>query len=161
METNQQVLTFQEKVIALQTELKAPKNQYNSFGKYNYRSQEDILEAVKPLLSKYSLGLTITDQIKEVGGIVFVEARAILHSEGNSVAATAQAGINPDTKGQHIAQSFGASSSYARKYSLNGLLLIDDVKDSDSRDNKQENAGDKSYSLKQTLPSPTKPVTRF
>lgn len=121
-----ETLTFQEKVIAIQTELKAPKNQYNSFGKYKYRNQEDILEALKPLLAKHQIGLTITDEIKEVGTLVFVEARAILHSEGNSVEAKAQAGIDPNRKGMDIAQSFGSSSSYARKYSLHGLLLIDD-----------------------------------
>ena len=121
-----ETLTFQERVIAIQTELKAPKNQYNSFGKYKYRNQEDILESLKPLLAKYQIGLTITDEIKEVGGLVFVEARAILHAEGNSVEAKAQAGIDPNRKGMDISQSFGSSSSYARKYSLHGLLLIDD-----------------------------------
>ena len=121
-------LTFLERVIAVQTELKAPKNQYNAFGKYNYRSQEDILEAVKPLLSKYALSLTLTDEIKEVGGLVFVEARAILHSADGSVEAKAQAGIDPNRKGMDISQSFGSSSSYARKYCLNGMFLIDDTK---------------------------------
>jgi hypothetical protein len=125
-------LTFLERVIAVQTELKAPKNQYNAFGKYNYRSQEDILEAVKPLLSKYALSLTLTDEIKEVGGLVFVEARAILHSADGSVEAKAQAGIDPNRKGMDISQSFGSSSSYARKYCLNGMFLIDCVKDSDT-----------------------------
>ena len=121
-----ETLTFQERVIAIQAELKAPKNQYNSFGKYKYRNQEDILESLKPLLAKYQIGLTITDEIKEVGGLVFVEARAILHAEGNSVEAKAQAGIDPNRKGMDISQSFGSSSSYARKYSLHGLLLLDD-----------------------------------
>ena len=95
-----QELTFHEKVIAVQTELKAPKNQYNSFGKYSYRSQEDILEAVKPLLSKYGLSLTITDEVKSIGSewsenpnpLVYVEARVILHSPEGSVEAKAQAG---------------------------------------------------------------------
>lgn len=125
-------LTFHERVIAVQTELKAPKSQYNSFGKYSYRNQEDILEAVKPLLNTYGLSLTITDEIKEVGGLVFVEARVILHSPDGSVEAKAQAGIDPNRKGMDIAQSFGSSSSYARKYALNGLLLIDDTKDADA-----------------------------
>lgn len=135
-----QELTFHEKVIAVQTELKAPKNQYNSFGKYSYRSQEDILEAVKPLLSKYGLSLTITDEVKSIGSewsenpnpLVYVEARVILHSPEGSVEAKAQAGIDPNRKGMDIAQSFGSSSSYARKYALNGLFLIDDVKDADT-----------------------------
>lgn len=127
-----ELLGFHERVIAIQSELKAPKNQYNSFGKYNYRSQEDILEAVKPLLKKYKLSLTLTDEIKEVNGMVFVEARAILHCPDGSIESKAQAGIDPNRKGMDIAQSFGSSSSYARKYCLNGLFLIDDVKDADT-----------------------------
>jgi len=131
-ETKTEELTFHERVIAIQSELKAPKSQYNSFGKYSYRNQEDILEAVKPLLNKYGLSLTITDEIKEVGGLVFVEARAILHSPEGSVEAKAQAGIDPNRKGMDISQSFGSSSSYARKYCLNGIFLIDDTRDSDA-----------------------------
>ena len=131
-ETKTEELTFHERVIAIQSELKAPKSQYNSFGKYSYRNQEDILEAVKPLLNTYGLSLTITDEIKEVGGLVFVEARAILHSPDGSVEAKAQAGIDPNRKGMDISQSFGSSSSYARKYCLNGIFLIDDTRDSDA-----------------------------
>ena len=125
-----------KELIAIQSELKAPKNQFNAFGKYKYRSCEDILEALKPLLLKYECTLTIEDEIKEVGGIVFVEATASIQvdkegrTEGRSV--TAQAGINPNRTGMDIAQSFGSSSSYARKYALNGLFLIDDTKDPDS-----------------------------
>jgi len=130
--TKVEELTFHERVIAIQAELKAPKSQYNSFGKYSYRNQEDILEAVKPLLNKYGLSLTITDEIKEVAGLVFVEARAILHSPDGSVEAKAQAGIDPNRKGMDIAQSFGSSSSYARKYCLNGIFLIDDARDADA-----------------------------
>jgi hypothetical protein len=125
--------TFHDKVIAVQSGLKAPKNQFNSFGKYKYRSLEDILEAVKPLLSKHGLSLTITDEIKETAsGYLYTEARAILHSPEGSVESKAQAGIDPNKKGMDIAQSFGASSSYARKYCLNGLFLIDDTKDADA-----------------------------
>lgn len=125
-----------ENLIKIQNELKAPKNQYNAFGKYNYRSCEDILEALKPLLLKYNCTLTITDEIKEVGGIVFVEATVSLKdSEKNVVQCSAQAGITPDKKGMDLSQSFGSSSSYARKYALNGLFLIDDTKDADTKDN--------------------------
>ena len=131
-QTKVEDLTFHGRVVSIQSELKAPKSQYNSFGKYNYRNQEDILESVKPLLNKYGLSLTITDEIKEVGELVFVEARAILHAPDGSVEAKAQAGIDPNRKGMDIAQSFGSSSSYARKYALNGLFLIDDTKDADS-----------------------------
>lgn len=125
-----------ESLIKIQNELKAPKNQYNSFGKYAYRSCEDVLEAVKPLLLKYNCVLTITDEIKEVGGIVFVEATAtIINESGKTEFVKAQAGINPNKKGMDISQSFGSSSSYARKYALNGLFLIDDTKDADTKDN--------------------------
>lgn len=128
-----------EALIKIQNELKAPKNQYNSFGKYNYRSCEDILEALKPLLLKYKCTLTITDEIKEVGGIVFVEAMATIADEDkNTAQCLAQAGINPNKKGMDISQSFGSSSSYARKYALNGLFLIDDTKDADTKDNSKQ-----------------------
>ena len=117
----------------IQNELKAPKNQYNSFGKYKYRSCEDILEAVKPLLKKHNCSLTLTDEIKEVGGLVFVQAIAgIQENDGTARYVSAQAGIDPNRKGMDIAQSFGSSSSYARKYALNGLFLIDDTKDADA-----------------------------
>lgn len=135
------VNSFHDKVIAVQTELKAPKNQFNSFGKYKYRSLEDILEAVKPLLSKHGLSLTITDDIRETAsGYLYTEARAILHSPEGSVEAKAQAGIDPNKKGMDIAQSFGASSSYARKYCLNGLFLIDDTKDADATNTHESNS---------------------
>jgi len=119
-------LDFNDKLIAIQKELKAPKNQRNNFGKYNYRSCEDILEAVKPLLSKYALALTISDEIKELGGVLFAEATVTLGDMDAKVSVQAQAGIDPNRKGMDIAQSFGSSSSYARKYALNGIFLIDD-----------------------------------
>jgi hypothetical protein len=121
-----------EKLNKIQAELKAPKNQYNAFGKYKYRSQEDILEAVKPLLKKNNCTLTISDEIKEVEGIIFVESMAIISDGENQVHVKAQAGIDVNRKGMDIAQSFGSSSSYARKYALNGLFLIDDTKDADT-----------------------------
>jgi hypothetical protein len=121
-----------KELIAIQAELKAPKNQYNAFGKYKYRSVEDILEAVKPLLLKYECTLIIEDEVKEVGGIVFIEATASIQKDMEGRAVTAQAGIDINRKGMDVAQSFGSSSSYARKYALNGLFLIDDTKDPDS-----------------------------
>lgn len=121
-----------EKLVKIQNELKAPKNQFNAFGKYKYRNQEDILEAVKPLLYKHGLQLTITDEIHQVGDLIYVQAEAIISDGENAVITTAQAGIDPNRKGMDIAQSFGSSSSYARKYALNGLFLIDDTKDADS-----------------------------
>ena len=115
-----------EKLRKIQAELKAPKNQRNNFGKYNYRSCEDILEALKPLLSKYECTLTISDEIKELAGLVYVQSTAFISDGKDSVHTIAQAGIDPNRKGMDIAQSFGSSSSYSRKYCLNGLFLIDD-----------------------------------
>jgi hypothetical protein len=121
-----------EKLNKIQSELRAPKLQRNSFGKYNYRSCEDILEAVKPLLSKYNCTLTVSDEIKQAGDIMYVEAVAIISDGENQIHTKAQAGIDINRKGMDIAQSFGSSSSYARKYALNGLFLIDDTKDADA-----------------------------
>ena len=125
-------MTIQEKLLQVQGNLKAPKNQRNNFGKYNYRSCEDILEAVKPHLLKVDASLMITDEVKEVAGIPLVEARAVFFDNEGKVEVTSQAGIDPNRKGMDIAQSFGSSSSYARKYALNGLFLIDDTKDADA-----------------------------
>lgn len=119
-------------LVKVQSELKAPKGQYNNFGKYAYRSAEDILEAVKPLLAKNNLSMLITDEVKEVGGMTFVNATVVVTDGTDSVQASAQAGIDPSRKGMDIAQSFGSSSSYARKYALNGMFLIDDTKDADA-----------------------------
>jgi len=118
----------------IQSELKANKTQFNSFGKYYYRSCEDILEALKPLLKTYNCTLTISDEVKEVGGLVFIqsEARIIDNESKEEVFVTAQAGIDINRKGMDVSQCYGSSSSYSRKYALNGLFLIDDTKDSDS-----------------------------
>jgi len=133
--TANEQLTLEQRLISIQSELKAPKSQYNSFGKYAYRNQEDILEALKPLLSKYQVGMNISDSIKEVFGLVYVEASVLITCNGETRAATAQAGIDPSRKGMDIAQSFGSSSSYARKYALNAMFLIDDTKDADATNN--------------------------
>ena len=124
-------MNFHDKVLKVQSELKAPKNQRNNFGNYNYRSCEDILEAVKPLLTEHKLVLTINDFI-ENHGVLFVHATATLSDGEKTISVSAQAGIDINKKGMDIAQSFGSSSSYARKYALNGLFLIDDTKDSDA-----------------------------
>lgn len=120
-------------LLNIQSELKAPKNQYNSFGKYKYRSTEDILEAVKPLLLKYECVMTISDTIQEKAGIIFCESSIkFIDKDGKEFISTASAGIDPNRKGMDIAQSFGASASYSRKYALNALFLIDDTKDPDA-----------------------------
>lgn len=116
----------------IQTELKAPKGQYNSFGKYHYRSAESILEAVKPLLAKYNAELTLSDDIIEVGGRIYVKAIATIADGTSTVTATAFAREPEDKKGMDSSQITGTASSYARKYALNGLFLIDDTKDADT-----------------------------
>jgi hypothetical protein len=121
-------------LLAIQVELKAPKNQYNSFGKYNYRSCEDILEALKPLCQKNNVVLTLFDEIVEVGGRVYVKATAMVEGteDGATKSCTAWARESKEKKGMDEAQITGAASSYARKYALNGLFAIDDTKDADT-----------------------------
>jgi len=122
----------QDYLIAIQSELKAPKNQFNSFGKYKYRSAEDILEAVKPLLKKYNCYLTITETTQEIAGYLVLTSKVSISDGEETIFVEAQAGINPNRKGMDIAQSFGSSSSYAKKYALGNLFLLDDTKDADS-----------------------------
>lgn len=128
-----------KELISIQQELKASKGQYNSFGKYHYRSCEDILEAVKPLLGKHSCILNISDQIELVGDRFYVKATAtIINSEGKSVTTTAFAREQESKAGMDSSQLTGSTSSYARKYALNGLFCIDDTKDADTMDNTSE-----------------------
>lgn len=124
--------TKMKQLINIQSELKAPKNQFNSFGKYHYRNAEDILEGLKPLLLKYNCTLTISDEIKTAGDVMYVESTATILHEQDSISVSAQAGIDLNAKGMSQAQCFGASSSYARKYALGGLFLLDDSKDADA-----------------------------
>ena len=118
--------------------LKAPKGQTNDFGKYKYRSCEDILSAVKPLLNEQGLMLRLTDEIIEIGGRVYVKATAIVFDSVNQLSAIGLAREAENKKGMDESQITGASSSYARKYALNGLLGIDDTKDADTQDNRQK-----------------------
>lgn len=135
-------MSIYSKLISIQNELKAPKNQYNSFGKYNYRNCEDILEALKPILKKYDCTLIIADDICNINDRFYVKAKAILFDceTGESVTSSAYAREEETKKGMDGSQVTGASSSYARKYCLNGLLLIDDTKDADSMDNSTSQA---------------------
>jgi hypothetical protein len=121
-------------LIKIQSELKSPKTQRNNFGNYNYRNCEDILEAVKPLLDKYECTLTISDDIVEVGGRVYIKATATFYDIklGINSSVSAYAREPEQQKGMSESQITGASSSYARKYALNGLFLIDDTKDADA-----------------------------
>jgi hypothetical protein len=142
--------TINDKLVDIQGRLKAPKNQRNSFGNYNYRSCEDILEAIKPLLTEHKLVVNLTDEVMELGGLLFVQATAVISDGEKSIAVKAQAGINPNKKGMDIAQSFGASSSYARKYALNGLFLIDDTKDADATNDHKGESNNKAWLNKGT-----------
>lgn len=138
-----------EKLLAVQTELKAPKGQTNSFGKYKYRSCEDILEAVKPLLKKYKAAIVISDDLILIGDRFYVEAIATFYDVENeaSVKNTAFARESENKKGMDDSQVTGATSSYARKYALNGLLLIDDTKDADTDEfrNQQKDKGERKF----------------
>ena len=123
-----------EKLMTVQTKLRAPKGQYNQFGHYSYRSCEDILEALKPLLAEVGAIVNISDEVKLIGDRFYVEATAMfLDCEtGDSVVARASAREDETKKGMDLAQVTGSVSSYARKYALNGLFAIDDNKDSDA-----------------------------
>ena len=129
-----------EKLTKIQSELKAPKKQYNSFGKYNYRSCEDILDALKPLLAKYNASVTIADDIVLIGTRFYVKATAVFtdNETGKTASATAFAREPESKKGMDESQITGTASSYARKYCLNGLFLIDDTKDADTDENRNE-----------------------
>ena len=129
-------MNIHQKLCAIQSELKAPKNQFNSFGKYKYRSCEDILEAVKPLLLKHELTLTLSDDVIVLGDRFYIKASAIIYcNQGKLIMNTALAREPLDKKGADASQITGMASSYARKYALNGLFLIDDTKDADTMDN--------------------------
>lgn len=130
-------------LVKIQAELKAPKNQTNAFGKYKYRSAEDIVEAVKPILSKYGTALVITDEVVQVGDRVYVKATAtLLDDTDNHISVSGWAREEEVKKGMDSAQITGSASSYARKYALNGLFAIDDTKDSDATNNHQDEIGD-------------------
>lgn len=128
-----------EKLAKLQKELKAPKGQFNKFGNYKYRSCEDILESVKPLLPSDCI-LIVNDDIHLVADRVYVKATATFTDGKDTISATAYAREALVKKGMDDSQITGSASSYARKYALNGLLLIDDTKDADTRDNSDKPA---------------------
>lgn len=134
----------------IQSSLKAPKGQTNKFGGYKYRSCEDILEAVKPHLHEHSLVLTITDEMVDVGGRVYVKATAVVHNEqGQAVQTSGFAREEETKKGMDTSQITGSASSYARKYALNGLFCIDDTKDSDATNSHGRTAPAKKAPAKQ------------
>lgn len=130
-----ETLTLQERLLKIQTELKAPKNKYNAFGKYNYRNLEGILEASKPLLLKYGVNLILSDETIEVAGFPICNSKAKIFCSDYpelSIEVQAQGGVDFSKKGMDWSQASGSASSYARKYALNGLFLIDDTEDADA-----------------------------
>lgn len=141
-------MTIHEKLNYIQQNLKAPKGQFNKFGNFNYRSCEDIMEAIKPLLGKTTL--ILSDETKELNGTLLIEATAKLSDGDNEIIVKSQAGIDLNEKGMKLSQSFGSSSSYARKYALNGLFAIDDTKDADTNESSSES--------KKSLPKPSPTV---
>lgn len=127
-------MSIYQKLAQIQVELKAPKNQYNSFGKYKYRSCEDILEAAKPLAVAKGAVITVSDEVVEVATRIYVKATATITDleDGSTTFATAMAREAESKKGMDEAQVTGAASSYARKYALGGLFCLDDVADADA-----------------------------
>ena len=134
-------MNIYEKLLNIQNELKAPKNQFNKFGNYKYRNAEDILEAVKPICLKYKAVINVGDTIIQVGDRYYVEAKAFITDVENPteyIENRAFARKKKNKKGMDTSQVTGATSSYARKYALNGLLCIDDTKDTDSEEYQQK-----------------------
>jgi hypothetical protein len=128
-----------KELIEIQSKLKAPKNQRNDFGKYNYRSLEDIQEALKPLLKEHKCFITVCDEIVLIGDRYYVKATATLQSEGGTKISNVAYAREPENKkGMDESQITGATSSYARKYALNGLFAIDDTKDADATNTHQD-----------------------
>lgn len=128
---NKQEMSIGQKLTEIQTQLKASKDKKNSFGKYNYRSAEDVLEALKPYLKEYGCYVTINEKYIKGDRLKSV-SKIFCNSTGNYVKATAIVGVDLDQKGMAVAQQFGSASSYGKKYSLGNLFLIDDTKDADA-----------------------------
>ena len=136
-----------EKLQLVQGVLKAPKNQRNNFGNYNYRSTEDILEALKPILAKQGLTVILKDEVVNIGERYYVKATARLEQGEEVIETHAYAREAESKKGMDESQITGACSSYARKYALNGLFLIDDTKDADTMDNTKEEKKEKTVTV--------------
>lgn len=151
---------LKEKLMEVQSGLKAPKGQFNSFGKYKYRSCEDVLEALKPLLKKQGLILIITDDIKMIGDRFYIQANVTLSDTetGDVLNCSAFAREEESKKGMDGSQVTGAASSYARKYALNGMFCIDDNKDFDDPANDQNKAKKMEQQPQQTTDKPRLPI---
>lgn len=152
---------FNVRLSKLQEELKAPKNMYNNFGKYSYRNAEGILEAVKPLLIQYGMVLNISDSVEMVGERYYIKATATVHdTESDQImVSTAYARESLDKKGMDDSQISGTASSYARKYALNGLFLLDDTKDIDEIQKPEDTAEDEKKFNEQAAKEMKEPAT--
>lgn len=145
-------MSITQKLQSIQLELKAPKNQRNAFGKYNYRSAEDILEAIKPYAKKHNVLFKISEELQEIGGMVYVKstAKVIDVDDTSAIESIGSAIIDFDSKGMQMPQRTGAASSYAKKYALGNLLLLDDTKDADAT-NQHEKGSPASKKILPTL----------
>ena len=156
--TNEKELSLQESLVVIQSKLKAPKNQYNSFGKYKYRSAEDILEAVKPLLAEHNIVLNMSDRVELIGARYYIVSTAKVIKGEEEIVSEGRAREDDSKKGMDGAQVTGASSSYARKYALNGLFCIDDTKDADTDEYaKQQQAAQKQQAKQSAKPAQPAP----
>ena len=142
-------LTLNQKLSLIQKEFKASKSKFNSFGKYNFRSAEDILEALKPYNEKYAVSFVINERMTSGYQFPMIESRATIYDNNgiNEISATAIVGVDLEQKGMQMPQKFGSASSYAKKYALGNLLLIDDTQDADAT-NKHDKATVKEDDLK-------------
>ena len=144
-------MTLQQKLAQVQTEFKSKKSRFNSFGKYYFRSAEDILEAIKPFLLKYGVTVTVDEELIVEGPVPVVKTTATIHDEkGMTMSTSAIVGVDLNQKGMQVPQQFGSASSYGKKYALGNLFLIDDTQDSDAtnkhgKDKLQDLAKAKSY----------------
>jgi hypothetical protein len=125
-------MNINEKLATIQTKFKSKKSRFNSFGKYNFRSAEDILEATKPFLLELGVSVTINESLEEIAGLPIMKSIASLHDGKDYMQATAIVGVDLNQKGMNTPQQFGSASSYAKKYALGNLFLIDDTADSDA-----------------------------
>tara|TARA_Y100001938_G_scaffold14004_1_gene17272 strand:+ start:871 stop:1386 length:516 start_codon:yes stop_codon:yes gene_type:complete len=126
-------MTLQQKLAQVQTEFKSKKSRFNSFGKYYFRSAEDILEAIKPFLLKYGITVTVDEELIIEGPVPVIKTTATIHDEkGMTMATSAIVGVDLNQKGMQVPQQFGSASSYGKKYALGNLFLIDDTQDSDA-----------------------------
>ena len=129
-------MTLQQKLAKIQTEFKAKKSRFNSFGKYYFRSAEDILEAIKPFLTKYGVTVTVNEKLLTEGPVPVLKSTATIHDEkGLTLSTSAIVGVDLMQKGMQVPQQFGSASSYGKKYALGNLFLIDDTQDSDATNN--------------------------